>query len=138
MGLSGYEYEDTKRDGEITGVWIEFIAEYDKKLRDYYTEPFGQIGAITHKFVDGRKKIIIGAEYRGKMVEGLSVETIPAATWAVFSFAYPAGYTYYMDNFNKIISEWLPESEYTLDEDVMQLESYTKDIWQIWLPVIGK
>jgi len=136
MGLSGHETVDTPRpEGELTGVWAGFFPEYNDKLNDYYTEPFWQIGAIEYEFVDGKKKIIIGAEYKGKLPEGMSLETIPAATWAVFSFDYPCGYYHYIEKYNRIVTEWLPTSGYKRDESVRQLEVYYKH-WEIWIPVL--
>ena len=137
MGLSDYEYEDTERNEEITGVWVEFTAEYDKKLMDYYTAPYWQVGAIDYSSKDGKKKIIVGGEYKGKMLEGMSIETIPAGTWAVFTFDYPAGFSYYVENLNKILTEWLPASEYKHDEEAMLLEVYFER-WQLWIPVVKK
>ena len=134
MGLSGYEQEDTDRSSDLTGLWVDFTAKYDKKLQDYYTLPYGQVGACNEKYVDGKMKIIIGAEYKGQMIEGMSLETIPAATYAVFTFPYPAGYSYYMAAAAKI-REWFPTSGYRLDEDAYRLEVYL-DHWEIWMPVL--
>jgi len=135
MGLSGYETENTEREGEVTGVWAPFTADYDKKLRDYYTEPYWQVGASSKKYVDGKMKLTIGAEYKGKMIEGMDIETIPEATYAVFSFEYPVGYSIYEENYAKILNEWFPTSGYKRDEDSMDLEVYG-DHWEIWIPVI--
>jgi|GEM_PF-2862990 len=171
MGLSGYEDDNTKREGEVTGVWAPFTADYDKKLRDFYTAPYWQVGASDKKFVNGKTntdfhqtsvlavgqnapcggaglpsantvfewnqyKLTIGAEYKGKMIEGMDIETIPAATYAVFPFDYPTGYTIYTESYAKILNNWFPSSGYKRDEDGMELEVYG-DRWEIWIPVIN-
>ena len=147
MGLSGYEAEDTDRNAEVTGLWVEFSADYDPKLlydNEYgemlYTEPYWQVGACDEKYVDGKMKMIIGAEYKGKMIEGMSLETIPAATWAVFSFPWPVGYAIFMEAWTRIITEWFPTSGYKRREDVPRLEVYQidGDHWEIWMPIISK
>jgi len=137
MGLSGYEYEDTERNSEVTGLWVDFTAKYDKKLGKHYTAPYWQVGACNEKYVDGKMKMIIGAEYKGKMAKRMSLETIPAATWAVFSFPYPSGYSKYMEAAAQI-NEWFPASGYTLDEEAYRLEVYIPDHWEIWMPVLSE
>jgi AraC family transcriptional regulator len=136
MGLSGYEIENSERVGEVTGVWAKFMPEYDRKLHDYYTMPYAQVGASDKKYVDGKMKLTVGAEYKGKMVEGMDIETVPAATYAVFSFDYPAGYSFYEAGYNKILTEWLPTSGYIRDDNGMDLEVYHTH-WEIWIPVLA-
>jgi len=137
MGLSGYETKETERVGDITGTWAPFMADYDKKLHDYYSAPYWQVGASSKKYVDGKMKLTIGAEYKGKMIEGMDIETIPAATYAVFSFEYPVGYSIYEENYAKILTEWFPSSGYIRDENGMELEVYSEH-WEIWIPVLSK
>jgi len=74
------------------------------------------------------------------MIEGMDIETVPAATWAVFSFEYPAGFSYYTKNHARIIDEWLPASEYQHDEKVPIVEVYPMegDHWEFWIPVRRK
>ena len=71
------------------------------------------------------------------MIEGMDIETVPAATWAVFSFEYPAGFSYYTKNHARIIDEWLPASGYKCNEEVAQLEVYHVH-WEIWIPILDK
>ena len=113
------------------------MADYDKKLRDYYTAPYWQVGASNKKYINGKMKLTIGAEYKGEMVEGMDIETVPAATYAVFSFQYPVGYAIYEKNYARIITEWFPKSGYKRDDDGMELEVYA-DHWEIWMPVLSK
>jgi len=76
--------------------------------------------------VDGKTPLTIGAEYKGDKsdIPNLSFKTVSAATWAVFSIkgetspiAYPAAWT-------RIITEWLPQSNYVRNEDVPNLDVY--------------
>lgn len=72
------------------------------------------------------------------MVEGMSIEEIPAATWAAFSYEYPAGFSLYEENYKRIVTEWLPASGYKRDENVIHLELYADEKWQLWIPIISK
>jgi len=144
MGLSGYENEKTERDSEVTGLWVDFTANYDNRLMNHngemiYSAPYWQVGACNEKYVDGKMKMVIGAEYKGTMIDGMSLETIPAATYAVFSFPWPAGYSYCMEAYRKI-TEWFEASEYTLDEEAYRLEVYLigGDHWELWMPVLSE
>ena len=138
MGLLGCEDKNTVREGDMTGVWAEFMANYDKKLRDYYSPPYGQIGAKSVELENGKSRVIVGAEYKEKMVKGMSIEEIPAATWAAFSYEYPAGFSLYEENYKRIVTEWLPTSGYKRDENVMHLELYDDEKWQLRIPIISK
>lgn len=67
---------------------------------------------------------MIGAEYKGEMLEGMSVETIPAATWVVFSITSPTGIDYVPEAYTRIMTEWFPVSQYKWDEEVLNLEVF--------------
>ena len=56
---------------------------------NYYTAPFWQVAAYDFQSDGGRTKVIIGAEYKGKKPDGMTVQTVPAATWAVFTISSP-------------------------------------------------
>lgn len=75
----------------------------------------------------------------------MTLETIPAATWAVFSFASPIGTDYVPAAYTRILTEWLPVSPYKRDEAVPSLEVFPAgDIyapgypWEIWIPIREK
>ena len=55
--------------------------------------PFWQVGVYHFQSENGKTKAIIGAQYRGTKLENMAVETIPAATWAVFSMNSPQAST---------------------------------------------
>jgi AraC family transcriptional regulator len=149
MGLSGYDSVE-KEDG-ATPLWNKFMDEYDPKLWNsgkpsFYTEPFHQIGVYHFKTVNDKVKMIIGAEYKGKKPEGIdiSIETIPAATWAVFSFSGDTGFDAYNAAYTRILTEWFPASQYKRDESVPNLDVYPGGmidenyVWEIWIPVLDK
>ena len=156
MGLSGYETEETVeiKPGVCLGnLWKEFFdGGYNEKLwnngESYYTAPFWQIGAYDYNLQDGKVKAIIGAEYKGKKPDienlNLSIETIPAATWAVFSINGDTGREAYDAAYTRVLTEWLPASQYNRDENAPNLDIYpdgTIDenyIWEIWIPVLSK
>jgi len=95
--------------------------------------------------VDGKTPTIIGAEYKGTKpdIKDMTMKTIPEATWAVFAFKGETG-SKVGEAVTRIITEWLPQSQYVRNENVPHLdcypdgkidESYT---WHIWMPVLEK
>lgn len=111
----------------------------------YYTSPFWQVAAYHFQSHAGKTKTIIGAEYKGKKPEGMTVETIPAAKWVVFSFTSPTGIDYVPAAYTRIMTEWFPASQYVRDEAVPGLEVFPEgDVnsgeyrWEIWMPVKNK
>ena len=157
MGLSGYSEEDIPWEKTL---WGEFLdggsgpdgsgtfnqALYNNGNPSYYTAPFWQIGAYDFNSIDGKTPTIIGAEYKGTKpdIENLSFKTIPAATWAVFSIKGETGPVAYPAAWARILTEWLPQSNYVRNEDVPNLDSYPggtiddKYVWEIWFPILAK
>ena len=153
MGLSGYLTEDTPWEESL---WGEFLdggngadgsGTFNEALRDkYYTAPFWQIGAYDFQSVDGKTPAIIGAEYKGGKpdIENLSFKAIPAAKWAVFSFKGETGPVAYPAAWTRILTEWLPQSNYIRDESVPNLDVYPGGeinddyVWEIWFPILDK
>ncbi|MBD5475161.1 MAG: AraC family transcriptional regulator [Lachnospiraceae bacterium] len=151
IGLSGYEYSECEPDDNLTPLWREFMNYYnaclwnDGGVDNYYTAPFWQVGAYYFQSDGGKTKTIIGAEYKGKKIEGMTLETIPAATWTVFSFTSPTGIDYVPAAYTRILTEWFPASQYIRDEAIPSLEvfpegdaSSSEYIWEIWMPVKNK
>ena len=148
IGLSGYDEMESKPGDTLTPLWREFMTRCNPILWNgggdakYYTAPFWQVGAYWYQSEGGKTKAIIGAEYKGKAFEGMTIETIPAATWAVFSITSPTGINHVPAAYTRIRTEWFPNSGYQRDESVPHLEvfpegdpksgSYT---WEIWMPV---
>lgn len=151
IGLSGYEYSECEPNDNLTPLWREFMNYYnaclwnDGGVDNYYTAPFWQVGAYYFQSDGGKTKTIIGAEYKGKKIEGMTLETIPAATWAVFSFTSPTGIDYVPAAYTRILTEWFPTSQYIRDEALPSLEvfpegdaSSSEYIWEIWMPIKNK
>ena len=72
----------------------------------------------------------------------MAVETIPAATWAVFSIISQTGIDYVPEAYTRIMAEWFPTSKYVRDEAVPSLEVFPEGDagamdyrWEIWIPV---
>ena len=72
------------------------------------------------------------------------METIPAATWAVFSITSPTGIEYVPAAYAKIMTEWFPASRYRRDEQTPSLEVFPEGdaaekgyTWEIWIPIIA-
>jgi AraC family transcriptional regulator len=132
MGLSGYENGEAveiKPGVCLTNLWNEFMDNYNSKLWNggnpsYYTAPFWQIGAYDFKSEDDKVKAIIGAEYKGKKPDGMTIETIPAATWAVFSINSSTGNEQYNAAYTRVLTEWFPASQYKRDESAPNLDVY--------------
>ena len=154
MGLIGYENMEDRpdcTDDALPSLWREFMDDYNPRLwndgdPNYYTVPFWQVGAYDFKPTkDGKTEVIIGAEYKGEMPEGMSLKTVPAATWAVFTITSPSGHPHVPEAWTRVLTEWLPVSQYKRDENAPCLEVFpdgdadSNDYqWEIWLPVIGK
>jgi len=160
MGLSGYITDDEMKPGRILPSFVnEFykIESYFNKdygstswasqSPNYYTSPFWQVMAIDFQSVDGKTKAIIGAEYKGDKPDGvdLTIETIPAATWIVFSINSPLSKTHHDEAYARILTEWFPASRYKRNESAPNVDVYpggdSRDanyVWEIWIPVKNK
>jgi AraC family transcriptional regulator len=156
MGLAGYFEPDQEWKDSI---WGQFLGVGDgadgsgtfnqglwnKGNPSYYTSPFWQVGAYDFHSVDGKTPTIIGAEYKGKKpdIEGMTMKTIPEATWAVFTFKGETG-SKVGEAITRIITEWFPQSQYVRNEDVPMLDSYPDGSidenysWYIWMPILDK
>lgn len=146
-GLAGCD-EECQADNSLTPLWRTFMEKYNPSFWNgggadsYYTAPFWQVGAYWFEPVNGKTKTMIGAEYRGRKPEGTTVETIPAATWAVFPITSPTGIEYVPAAYTKIMTEWFPASQYQRDEQTPSLEVFPGGdaneegyTWEIWIPI---
>lgn len=149
MGLLGYDNAECKDGDSLTPLWRDFMDNYNSRLWNdgdsYYTEPFWQVGAYDFQSNDGKTKAIIGAEYKGTMLDGMAIEIIPATTWAVFTIISPTGIDYVPDAYTRIVTEWFLTSKYKRNELIPCLEVFpsgdansTDYRWEIWMPVISK
>lgn len=151
MGLSGYDTDECAPGDLLTPLWREFMDHYNPKLwnggssNSYYSAPFWQVGAYHFQSENGKTKAIIGAQYTGKILGDMDLETIPAATWAVFTIVSPSGKDHVPDAYTRIVTEWFPTSGYKRDVSVPSLEVFppgnaaSEDyIWEIWMPVIPR
>ena len=147
MGLSGYVEEVSEG---LPPLWEKYLNVYDpimwNKGDSFHSAPFWQVGACDFHSTDGKTKAIIGAEYKGKKPSGIdiTIETIPAATWAVFPINSVTGAKKYNEAYTRILTEWFPASQYKRNEDVQNLDVYPPGkmdefyVWEIWIPVISK
>ena len=152
MGLSGHLVEGETWEESLWGVFLDEPngdgpGTYNVVLREkYYTPPFYQVGVYDFQSYDGKTPLIIGAEFKGSTpdIKGLSFKTVPAATWAVFSIKGVTGPTAYAAAWTRIMTEWLPQSSYTRNTAVPNLDVYPANaidenyVWEIWLPVLSK
>ena len=154
MGLAGYTSDD---DVWEDSLWGQFLGEktdgegsFDRVLwnegnPNYYTAPFWQIGAYDFQSVEGKTPTIIGAEYKGLKpeTEWLTMKTIPAAVWAVFTFYGETGEKV-GEAITRIVTEWFPQSKYLQNENIPMLDCYPPGkidenyAWEIWVPVLNK
>ena len=154
MGLAGNANLDSSTWGDdpLSALWRKFLEEYNSKLINdgdsYYSAPFWQVAAYDFDCCcqdsncDG---IIIGAEYKGVMPEGMTLKTIPKAKWIVFTMTSPTGAPYVPEAWARVTTEWLPNSQYKRDESVPSMEVFpdgdasSEDYqWEIWIPVLNK
>ena len=151
IGLSGYETTECKEGECLTPLWREFMDKYNSRLwngggkNKCYCSPFWQAAAYSFQSSNGKTKTIIGAEYKGQDIENMTVETIPAATWVVFSITSLTGIDYVPKAYTQIMTEWFPASNYKRDESIPNLEVFPEGDasamdykWEIWIPVKSK
>jgi len=156
MGLAGYYVpgQDWK-----DSIWGQFLdggdgpdgsgtfnqALYNGGNPSYYTPPFWQVGATDFHTVDGKTPTFIGAQYKGTKpdIPGMTMKTIPAATWVVFTFKGETGGKV-SEAITRIVTEWFPQSQYVRNEAVPMLDVYPDGKidenykWEIWMPVLTK
>jgi len=147
-------YACAKGDGPD---WDYFMDNYNNRLRNgdtgpcdgpnsYYQNPFWQLGAYKFKPTEGENGCIIGAELAEKpILAGMDVETIPAATWVVFSITSKVGTKESEETFARIYTDWFPSSPYKRDEKAPTMEVYPAGNanlddyhWEVWVPVQNK
>ena len=151
IGLFGYETAECNAGDTLTPLWREFMDKYNSLLwngggaDNHYIAPFWQVAAYDFQSDNGKTKAIIGAEYTGKNIENMTVETIPAATWVVFSITSSTGINHVPAAYAQILTEWFPVSQFKRDETVPNLEVFPEgDVnasdytWEIWIPVVKK
>jgi len=156
MGLAGYT---STTDEWESSLWGQFLdggsgpdgsgtfnqALWNEGNPSYYTAPFWQVGAYDFKSVDGKTPTIIGAEYKGTKpdIKGMRMQTIPEATWVVFTFKGETG-SKVGEAITRIVTEWFPQSQYVRNENVPMLDVYPGGeinetyAWEIWMPVLSK
>ena len=156
MGLAGYFTPGEKWEDSLWGRFLDGgggadgSGTFNQALRNkgnpsYYTAPFWQVGATDFHSVDGKTPTIIGAEYKGVKpdIEGMTIRTIPKATWAVFTFKGETG-PKVGEAITRIVTEWFPQSQYVRDESIPTLDCYPSGkidenySWYIWMPVLDK
>ena len=146
MGLSGYDSGECPPGDSLSPLWRKFMDNYDGILwnngESLYTAPFWQVAAYQFTSQNGLTKTIIGAEAKDKVPAGLTVETIPAADWAVFTINSKTGFDNVDKAYARIVTEWFPQNQYIRDESVPHLEVFPGgDVdspdyeWEIWIPV---
>jgi len=136
--------------------WKEFLANYNERLKNddswggpksYYHAPLWQTEAYSYNHAEGENGSIIGAELGDKpALGGMDVKTFPAATYAVFTITSKAGEMEASDAYARITTEWLPASNYKIDENAPKMEVYLPNgnpnsneyKWETWLPVTKK
>jgi AraC family transcriptional regulator len=136
--------------------WRKFFDRYHQKLYDggYYKSPFWQIWAfilpLNYDYEPFKEhpecSAIVGAEYNGEpLIEGLEIEEYPAATWAVFPVVSDTANDATGKTYAKAMTEWLPLSNFTRNENLPFLEVYPTSTApgevrydEVWVPVLGK
>lgn len=136
--------------------WGKFFDRYHQKLSDggYYKAPFWQIWAFIlppkynyESFKEHPEcSAIVGAEHNGEpLIDGLDIEEYPAATWAVFPVVSDTANDATGRTYAKAMTEWLPLSNYTRNENLPFLEIYPTSTKQgevrydeVWIPVLAK
>lgn len=151
IGLKGMSTSIVEDGQDLDPLWTRFMEDFDTCLwnkddeKNYYQESLWQVAAYWNKSINGETPCIIGAELQSKpILDGMNVERIPSATWAVFTITCKAG-TGHDEAYVRIQTEWFPTSSYSRDPEIPHLEVYPPGEgsseayqWEIWMPVIEK
>lgn len=150
-GVNEMNFRIEKKDGfkligkKNTGSYNDWC-KFDKKYLPHLEKdnliqaPFWYVGAY---FMNRNENeaCFIGAELKNsKVLDGMDVEVISAATWAVFPFEFRPGEDAAGETIAKIVTEWLPASPYIRNEEAPTLETYghKENQFEIWMPVHNK
>ncbi|MCL2378513.1 MAG: AraC family transcriptional regulator [Defluviitaleaceae bacterium] len=122
--------------------WCEFDKTGVPQLQaaELIKPPFWYVGA---SFLnrENNESVIIGAQLDGpNLPKDMDVETIPSAVWAVFTFGFRPGEDAAGETYARVVTEWLPQSNYSRNESVPYLEVYghIENCFEIWVPVNSK
>ena len=102
--------------------------------------PFWYVGA-SYLNRQNNESVIIGALLDGSnFPKDMDIEAVPSAMWAVFPFIFRAGEDAAGETYARVVTEWLPQSNYIRNESVPHLEVYghPEKCFEIWLPVLSK
>ncbi len=149
MGLRGLSSGYPVGEDTLDPLWRNFMDNIDPKIAHLYKPPYWQVAAYTNEEINENTPCIIGAELtKTNEIYGMDFESIPSATWAVFSICGlndkinkdVVGETY-----TRIYTEWMPSSNYFRSEQLPHLEVYGPGdalsenyVWEIWIPVMEK
>lgn len=131
----------------IPKFWEEYCSKYMKQCEEELREScIGMYGISIEEEVEGKEfRYLIAGNYKGtKIPEGLTVETIPALTFAKFRCIGPMPESIQAVN-TRIFHEWLPgNAEYEIAAGY-NIELYAKGdihaadyVSEIWIPVKEK
>jgi len=84
---------------------------------------------------------MIGAQLDGlNFPKGMDIEAVPSSVWAVFPFTFRPGEDAAGETFTRVVTEWLPQSNYIRNDNAPFLEVYghPENCFEIWLPVLNK
>ena len=150
-GVNEMNFKIEKKDGfKIIGrkcdggydKWCDFDKTGVQRLESVglLKAPFWYVGA---SFLNRQndESVIIGAQLDGSnFPKDMDIETIPSAMWAVFPFIFRPGEDAAGETYARVVTEWLPQSNYIRNESVPYLEVYghPKNCFEIWLPILNK
>lgn len=137
----GFKIIGRKCDGGYD-KWCDFDKTGVQRLESVglLKAPFWYVGA---SFLNRQndESVIIGAQLDGSnFPKDMDIETIPSAMWAVFPFIFRPGEDAAGETYARVVTEWLPQSNYIRNESVPYLEVYghPENCFEIWLPVLNK
>ena len=150
-GVNEMNFRIEKKDGfKLIGKknaggyddWCKFDKKYLPRLEkdNLIQAPLWYVGAY---FLNRNENeaCFIGAELKNnEVINGMDVEMIPAATWAVFPFVFRPGEDAAGETIAKIVTEWLPASHYIRTEEAPTFETYghKENQFEIRMPVNNK
>lgn len=148
-GVNEMNFRIEKKDsfiivGKVCTGGYDYWCDFDKnnlpeyQAQGYIRAPFWYTGAYFPNR-EPEETCIIGAELKDeKIPDGMKAEAVPSTLWAVFPFEFRPGEDASGETYARVVTEWLPSSNYVRNENAPYLEvfGHNANTFEVWVPVL--